>query len=106
MKTITTYAEATSYIESLKALRKELHKQDKEVKEALLAIEFIAKYDHAAAEAKALHDKLQDVLGSIGTQLQVSEEEMKKAKKVAWHLKKVEETMASEPKLETEGKEG
>lgn len=72
MKTITTYAEATSYIESL----------------------------------KALHSKLQDVLGSIGTQLQVSEEEMKKAKKVAWHLKKAEEVMASEPKLETEGKEG
>lgn len=106
MKTITTYAEATSYIESLKALHKELHKQDKEVKEALLATEFIAKYDHAAAEAKALHDKLQDVLGSIGTQLQVSEEEMKKAKKVAWHLKKAEEVMASKPKLETEGKEG
>lgn len=62
--------------------------------------------DHAAAEAKALHDKLQDVLGSIGAQLQVSEEEMKKAKKVAWHLKKAEEVMASEPKLETEGKEG
>lgn len=39
MKTITTYAEATSYIESLKALRKELHKQDKEVKEALMASE-------------------------------------------------------------------
>lgn len=106
MKTITTYAEAASYIESLKALRKELHQQDKEIKEALLTIEFIAKYDHAAAEAKALHDKLQDVLGSIGAQLQVSEEEMKKAKKVAWHLKKAEEVMASEPKLETEGKEG
>lgn len=69
MKTITTYAETTSYIESLKAFRKELHKQDKEVKEALLATEFIAKYDHAAAEAKALNSKLQDVLGSIGTQL-------------------------------------
>lgn len=72
MKTITTYAEAISYIESI----------------------------------KALHDKLQDVLGSVGTQLQVSEDEMKKAKKVAWHLKKAEEVMASEPKLETEGKEG
>lgn len=71
-----------------------------------MATEFIAKYDHAAAEAKALHSKLQDVLGSIGTQLQVIEEEMKKAKKVAWHLKKAEEVMASEPKLETEGKEG
>ena len=72
MKTITTYAEAISYIESI----------------------------------KALHNKLQDVLGSVGTQLQVSEDEMKKAKKVAWHLKKAEEVMASEPKLETEGKEG
>ena len=106
MKTITTYAEATNYIESIKALRKELHQQEKEVKEAILATEFIAKYDHAAAEAKALNDKLQDVLGSISTQLQVSEDEMKKAKKVAWYLKKAEEAMASEPKLETEGKEG
>lgn len=106
MKNITTYAEAAGYIESIKALRKELHQQDKEVKEALLATEFISKYDHAAVEAKALHDKLQDVLGSIGTQLQASEDEMKKAKKVAWHLKKAEEVMASEPKLETEGKEG
>lgn len=97
MKNITTYAEAKANIEQLKALRKELRSQEKEVKEALLSVSFISKYDMASQEAKALAVKLENILEAINTQFQFSEDEFKKARKVAWHFKTIEAIMNGEP---------
>lgn len=98
MKNITTYAEALANVESVKALRKELKAQQKEIQEALLSISFVAKYDKAHDEVLAAKNKLEEILAAIGTQYEMTEEALNQARKVAWHFKAIDQLVNHEEK--------